>query len=90
MQVLNMHLKRLLQEMLGYGLALEGIGALDLGAELSGQFESLKTDSDIERPGRPAAGSDGGYPAANNSARSRTSAISSSPSIAEMICSWRF
>ena len=42
--VLNLRLKRLLQDLLGYGLALEGIGALDLGAELSGQFESLKTE----------------------------------------------
>ena len=41
--VLNLRLKRALQDMLGYGLALEGIGALDLGAELSGQFESLQS-----------------------------------------------
>ena len=28
--------------MLGYGLAVEGLAALDLGSELSGKFESLK------------------------------------------------
>jgi enoyl-CoA hydratase/carnithine racemase len=40
--LLNFRLKRMLQEMLGYGLALEGLGALDLGAELSGKFEDLQ------------------------------------------------